>query len=101
MSARIYKPSPSATQSGKAATKLWVLVYEPESAMEVEPLMGWTSSGDMNRQITLRFASKDEAIAYAERNSIVYRVEDPKPVAPKVFSYSDNFKSTRRGQWTH
>ena len=101
MSARIYKPSPSATQSGKASTKLWVLVYEPEAAMHVEPLMGWTSSGDMNRQITLRFATKEEAVAYAERNGLAYRVEEPKPVVQKLFSYSDNFKSSRLGQWTH
>ena len=101
MSARIYKPSPSATQSGKGATKLWVLVHEPEAAMQVEPLMGWTSSTDMKRQITLRFGTKEEAVAYAERNGIAYRVEEPKPVADKVFSYSDNFKSSRRGQWTH
>ena len=101
MSARIYKPSPSATQSGKGATKLWVLVYEPASAMHVEPLMGWTSSSDMNRQITLRFGSKEEAVAYAERNGIAYRVEDEKVIERKVLTYSDNFKSTRRGQWTH
>jgi hypothetical protein len=101
MTARIYKPSPSATQSGKASTKLWVLVYEPEAAMHVEPLMGWTSSGDMNRQIKLRFATKEEAVAYAERNGLAYRVEEPKPVVQKLFSYSDNFKSSRLGQWTH
>ena len=70
MSARIFKPSPSATQSGKASTKLWVLNYEPEEAMEIEPLMGWSGSGDMRRQITLRFATKEEAIAYCERNAI-------------------------------
>ncbi|MCX8253809.1 ETC complex I subunit [Beijerinckiaceae bacterium RH AL1] len=101
MSARIYKPSPSATQSGKGATKLWVLVYEPASAPQVEPLMGWTSSSDMNRQITLRFATRDEAVAYAERNGIAYRVEEEKPIERKVLAYSDNFKSTRRGMWTH
>ena len=101
MSARIYKPSPSATQSGKGATKAWVLVYEPSSAMQVEPLMGWTSSGDMNRQINLRFSAREEAVAYAERNGIAYRVEETKPIERKVLSYSDNFKSGRRGQWTH
>ena len=101
MSARIYKPSPSATQSGKGATKLWVLVYDPASAPQVEPLMGWTSSSDMHRQITLRFATRDEAVAYAERNGIAYRVEEEKPVERKVLAYADNFKSTRRGMWTH
>ena len=101
MSARIYKPSPSATQAGKGAAKLWVLVHEPQSAMQVEPLMGWTSSGDMSRQVTLRFGTKEEAVAYAERNGIAYRVEEPQPVVRKVLSYSDNFKWSRRGQWTH
>jgi hypothetical protein len=101
MTARIFKPGPSATQSGKAKTKSWVLVYEPETALHVEPLMGWTSSTDMQRQIRLHFSTKDEAIAYAERNGLAYRVELPAPIAPKVFSYADNFKSTRRGQWTH
>lgn len=101
MVARIFKPSPSATQSGKGATKLWVLIYEPEEAQQIEPLMGWSGSGDMKRQVTLRFADKEEAIAYCERNAIAYRVDEPKPVAPKTFSYADNFKNTRRGQWTH
>lgn len=101
MSARIFKPAPAATQSGKAATKLWQLVFEPEAAPEVEPLMGWTSSTDTQRQVKLSFATKDEAIAYAERNGLAYRVEEPKPVTPKVFSYADNFRSNRRGQWTH
>ena len=101
MSARIFKPSPSATQSGKASTRLWVLVYEPETALQPEPLMGWASSGDMKRQITLRFSTKDEAIAYCERNGIAFHVQEPMLVTRKVFSYSDNFRSTRRGQWTH
>ncbi len=101
MSARIFKPSPSATQSGKASTKLWVLNYEPEEAMEIEPLMGWSGSGDMRRQIVLRFATKEDAIAYCERNGIAFHVTEPKPVTRKVFSYADNFRSSRRGQWTH
>lgn len=101
MTARIFKPSPSATQSGKGATKAWVLVYEPEEAMVVDPLMGWSGSGDMKRQITLRFATSEEAVAYCGRCGIAYRVDEPKPVSDKTFSYSDNFKSTRLGRWTH
>ena len=45
---------------------------------QIEPLMGWTSSTDMKSQIRLRFDSKEEAIAYAQRNGIAYRVEEPK-----------------------
>ncbi len=31
MTARIYKPTRNAMQSGQARTKSWVLVYEPRS----------------------------------------------------------------------
>ena len=61
MAARIYKPARTAMQSGKAKTKEWLLVYEPEVAREVEPLMGWTASSDMKSQLRLRFATQEEA----------------------------------------
>ena len=74
MVARIYKPARTAMQSGHANTKEWVLDYEPSAARTVEPLMGWTSSTDMNSQVKLRFATKEEAIAYCERHGIAYQV---------------------------
>ncbi len=67
MVARIYKPAKTAMQSGKANTKAWALDFAPEQPREVEPLMGWTSSGDMRQQVRLQFGSKEEAIAYCER----------------------------------
>jgi hypothetical protein len=88
-------------QSGSAKTKEWVLDYEPEQPRAIEPLMGWTSSGDMRQQVRLHFASKDEAIAYCERQGIPYQVAEPKPAAHKTISYSDNFAFNRRGAWTH
>jgi ETC complex I subunit conserved region len=100
MTARIYLPARSAMQSGQANDK-WTLEYEPESAPHIEPLMGWTSSSDMRSQVRLRFDSKDEAIAYAARNGIPYRVEEPKLAARKVVSYSDNFRSNRIVPWSH
>ena len=51
MTARIYKPTKTAMQSGKAKTKDWVLDYDPEVPRTVEPLMGWTSSSDMRQQL--------------------------------------------------
>ncbi len=101
MSARIYRPAKSATQSGAARAWRWVLEYEPEQPREIEPLMGWTSSGDMKSQIHLWFDSKEEAMAYAVRNGIVARVAEPSDATRKTISYSDNFKTTRIGQWTH
>ena len=101
MAARIYKPAKTAMQSGSAKTKDWVLDYEPEQPRAVEPLMGWTSSGDMRQQLRLRFATKEEAIAYAEREGIPYQVSDPHDPVAKPMSYSDNFKYNRSEPWTH
>ena len=101
MVARIYKPTKTAMQSGKARTKKWVLDYEPATPREVEPLMGWTSSGDMNSQIRLTFATKEEAIAYAERKGIAYQVQEPKTRRVTARAYADNFKYGRIGSWTH
>jgi hypothetical protein len=100
MTAKIYQPSRTAMQSGQAKDK-WLLEYEPASPRQIEPLMGWTSSTDMKSQIKLRFDTKEEAVAYAQRAGIPYRVEEPKPATRKVISYSDNFRSNRVAPWTH
>ena len=100
MTARIYKPALNAMQSGQAKNN-WLLEYEPEKPREIEPLMGWTSSADMRSQVKLKFETKEEAVAYAERNGIPYRIEEPKPQARKVLSYSDNFAPNRIVPWSH
>jgi len=101
MSARIYKPARTAMQSGNAKTKDWVLEFDPEQPRDVEPLMGWTSSGDMRQQVRLQFDSKQEAVAYCERAGIPYRVIEPKQAARRTIAYADNFAYTRREGWTH
>ena len=101
MVARIYKPAKTAMQSGTAKTKEWVLDFEPEEPRQIEPLMGWTSSGDMAQQIQLRFDTPEEAIGYCERNGIPYQVFSPKRTSRSVMSYSDNFAFKRRDAWTH
>jgi hypothetical protein len=101
MTARIYRPARTAMQSGKAKTERWLFEYEPERPREIEPLMGWTSSGDMKSQVRLWFDTEAEAVAYATRNGIPYKVEQPRIAARKGASYSDNFKFNRVGQWTH
>ena len=101
MLARIYKPAPNAMQSGKARTKHWVLEYEPQSPRAIEPLMGWTSSDDMRQQISLEFETREEAVAYAEKNGIEYQVFEPHVTKQKPKSYSDNFRYDRKFPWTH
>jgi hypothetical protein len=101
MRARIYRPSKTAMQSGRALTKKWVLEYEPESPRTIEPLMGWTSSADMRSQILLEFESRDEAVAYAEKHEIPYQVFEPDLPRSRPKSYSDNFRFDRKEPWTH
>ncbi len=101
MLARIYRPSRSAMQSGKARTKKWVLEYEPQSPRALDPLMGWTSADDMRQQVRVEFGSMGEATAYAESNGIAYQVFEPHNPSPKAKSYPDNFRFDRKIPWTH
>ncbi|MGH6659641.1 MAG: ETC complex I subunit [Sphingomicrobium sp.] len=101
MTARIYRPARNAMQSGTARSKEWVLDYEPEEPRVVEPLMGWTSSGDMKQQLSLRFDSKEDAVAYCERHGIPYQVFEAKLPARRPMAYADNFSFKRRDPWTH
>jgi len=103
MRARIYKPARNAMQSGTAKTSLWVLDYAPESAREVDPLMGWTSSSDMQSQVRLRFETKEAALEYAQSKGIEAVVIEPKTRKANVRpgGYGENFATNRRGAWTH
>lgn len=101
MTARISCPAKTATQSGFAKSRRWLLEFDRNSPREIDPLMGWTSSSDMNAQVRLWFPTKEEAIAYAEREGLAYVVIEPNAVTRKILSYSDNFRTTRIGQWTH
>ena len=101
MLARIYRPAKNAMQSGKAKTKDWVLEFEPASARKPEPLMGWTTSSDMNGQIRLTFETLDEAVAYAQRHEIAFQLFEPKTPKRIIKAYADNFAANRKQPWTH
>lgn len=103
MRARIYKPARTATQSGTARTRRWVLEFPPASAREVDPLMGWTSSADTQSQVRLRFHTKEAALEYARDHGIDAVVQEPKSRKPNIRprGYGENFATDRRGTWTH
>jgi len=92
---RIYRPARTAMQSGIANTKRWVLEFEPASPRATEPLMGWTSSPDTRGQVCMHFATRDDAVAFAERNGLSYRVAEPRERVIRPKSYSDNFRYDR------
>ena len=101
MPARIYQPAKTAMQSGQGRTERWLLEFEPERPKSIEPLMGYTSSGDMRQQVRLSFDTREEAIAYAMREGLAYQLIEPKERTPKKLSYSDNFKFAKAETWTH
>jgi len=103
MRARIYRPSRTATQSGPAAHRGWVLEYAPERPRGIDPLMGWTSSDDMNSQVRLQFETREAAEAYAREHGIEFVVLRPQSRRANIRpgGYGDNFATNRRGAWTH
>ncbi len=101
MRARIYQPPKNAMQSGWAATEEWVLEFEPAAPRRPDPLMGWIGSADTQAQVVLRFATREEAVAYAEKQGIAYDLELPLTRQFKPKAYADNFRFGRMENWTH
>lgn len=90
--AKIYQPSKSAMQSGKAKTKNWLLEFVPAEAKNPDPIMGWAGSGDVNSQIKLKFPTLEDAEGYAKRQGLDYYVVMPHAPKQHIKTYSDNFK---------
>eukprot|EP00088_Acartia_fossae_P068292 TRINITY_DN862_c0_g1_i2.p1 TRINITY_DN862_c0_g1~~TRINITY_DN862_c0_g1_i2.p1 ORF type:complete len:191 (+),score=47.99 TRINITY_DN862_c0_g1_i2:35-574(+) len=92
---RIFKPAKNAMQSGTAGIKRWKIEWNTQERWE-NNLMGWSSTADPLSNVQLDFASKEEAVAYAEKNKWAYILEDPKERAPKAKSYALNFAWNKR-----
>jgi hypothetical protein len=101
MTVRIYQPAKNAMQSGRGTTQRWLVEHEPSAPRQVEPLMGWTSSADTRQQLRLWFATREEAIAYCEREGLMYVVEAPRERQVRPKAYADNFAAGRPFPWTH
>ncbi|MBE7211354.1 MAG: ETC complex I subunit [Gluconacetobacter diazotrophicus] len=101
MRARIFQQPKSSQQSGQANTHDWVLEWGYAEPRVQDPLMGWFGSGDMQSQISMRFPSREDAIAYAERQNIPFDVELEAPRIRRPKAYADNFRFDRRQNWTH
>ena len=103
MRVRIFQPTRSAMSSGLAKTKSWVLEYAPAKSRDLDPLMGWTSSADIQSQVRLAFDSKVEALTYAELHGLEADIIEPtrRKVNVRPGGYADNFATGRRGAWTH
>ena len=88
-------------QSGRAKTRNWVVEPILPTSRSPEPLMGWASSRDTLNQVSMKFDTKEEAIAYARRNGHQFVLCNERERSPKPKAYADNFRYDRIGRWTH
>lgn len=90
--ARISELDRRTTQSGRANTGRWLLEFERQDPLRADPLTGWAGSSDTRPQVRMTFATKDEAIAYADRHGFDHHLVPAAPVTLKLQAYSDNFR---------
>ncbi|KAL7629729.1 ndufs4 NADH dehydrogenase Fe-S protein subunit [Parahypoxylon ruwenzoriense] len=90
---RIYQPTKPATQSGTWGSHHWRMDWDvlAKGHRWENPLMGWQSSGDFMQGTKLEFKTKEDAIAFAEKQGYEYFVQEPnvRAFAPKA--YANNF----------
>ena len=101
MRARIYQRPKSAMQSGHGTLHNWVLEWQGQEPQRPDPLMGWIGGGETQQQVRLFFPTREEAIAYAERNGAAYDVEVAQQRQVKPKAYADNFRNDRVDNWSH
>src|SRR5215472_14090965 len=64
----------------------------PAAPRRPDPLMGWIGSADTQAQVRLTFATREEAVAYADKYGIAYDLELPQERHMKPKAYADNFR---------
>ncbi|XP_072520918.1 NADH dehydrogenase [ubiquinone] iron-sulfur protein 4, mitochondrial [Salminus brasiliensis] len=95
---RIFVPTRTAMQSGVQNTKKWKMDFDTRERWE-NPLMGWASTADPLSNMVLTFSTKEDAIAFAEKNGWSYDITEKRTAKPRFKSYGANFswdKRTRR-----
>jgi hypothetical protein len=99
--AKIFQPAKTAMQSGKARTQKWLLEFDQVQPRSIDPIMGYTTASDTQMQVNLKFDTSEDAISYAERNGIAYRLMAVNKAKRRKMSYTDNFDYYRPHPWTH
>jgi hypothetical protein len=95
MPARLYKPTKTAMQSGRAKTHEWIVEFESTERKKQDPLMGWAGSRDTQTQVFLKFPTQDAAIAYCKGNGIEFAIVPSQETTLKLKAYADNFRYDR------
>lgn len=102
MLVHIYQPARNPMQSGTGKIKNWLLEFNSSEKKHIDALLGHTGSGDtLSTQLKMSFDSKEDAIAFAVKKGLAYKISTPQKRARKPKSYSDNFAYGRKLNWTH
>jgi hypothetical protein len=96
--ARIFRPSPSPMQAGRASTRRWILEFEPTRPPEIEPLVGWVASDDPLCHVRIDFSSREAAVAFAERQGWRYTVIEPQAPRVRPQSYAQTLLRDAEGR---
>ena len=101
MVAKIYKPAKTAMQSGRQKTDKWILEFIQKKPTKRDPVMGWPSCEDTQKQIKLKFETMEKAVNYCEKNNIKFELVKNQERKIKPKAYADNFSFSRKETWTH
>lgn len=89
----IYRPTKTATQSGTWHSSHWLMDWDvlPKGHRWENPLMGWQSSADFMQGHRIPFKTKEDAIAFANKQGYEWFVQEPneRRFVPKA--YANNF----------
>ena len=92
MQYKIYKKSKSAMQSGIKNTKKWCIEVMDIKERTISSTFGWNSSTNTTDQIKIYFDKLDNAITFAKKNNLDFKVFEPSKKNKIIKSYSENFK---------
>ncbi|MCE2951377.1 MAG: NADH dehydrogenase ubiquinone Fe-S protein 4 [Alphaproteobacteria bacterium] len=92
---RIYQPAKSAMQSGRGKASFWVIEFLNLASIGEDPLMGWQKTTAPFKTKKITFSDRASALAYAQKNGLSYRLEEPhrETITPK--QYGHHFRANK------
>lgn len=92
----IYQKAKNVMQSGEARNQDWILASKlDERKFFTKSAMSWCQVQNLGGFLSLRFASKEEAVAYAKNHDLQFQIVEPQKVLRKPKSYNFNFTKDR------
>lgn len=79
-------------QSGIKNTKKWCIEVMDIKERTISSTFGWNSSTNTTDQIKIYFDKLDNAITFAKKNNLDFKVFEPSKKNKIIKSYSENFK---------